>query len=220
MIYLKQEANVEVILIMKYHSVALFLLLPGCVTTQQCHLSPSTQSTSDVARNATGVYVFMIHGLDPLDLADLKGLRQTIASWGYLPPRLVQFYQGKTVVREIVRLQAEQPEARFLIFGYSAGAQTTSWVINQLHDHHGIDVNTVVYAAGITLVDVERSRPAYIGKIIHIRDGGRIIPGMELTGAENYRFTDVKHYGSPTHPNTLTILKDELHRLSSASNVD
>lgn len=191
----------------------LYLLLSmfalGCSTTQHCQLPSSVGGIS----SAPHVYVFMVHGLDPLDVGNLRGLRETIADWGYDTPRLVQFYEGGSVVREIARVKAADPHARILLFGFSAGAITSSWVINRLHHHHGIDVDTVVYSAGITLLDIKYNQPSFVGKIIHIRDGGCLIPGMNLTGAENYRFTDVWHFGSPTHPNTLAILQHELAAL-------
>jgi hypothetical protein len=185
------------------------LLTVGCAITQHCH-RPAEISAPCLAPD---VHIVIIHGLDPLDVGNLRGLRNNIASWGYAYPTLVQFYEGGKAVREIIRLKEANPQAHILLFGFSAGASTSSWVINRLHHHHGIDVDTVVYSAGITLLDVEYNRPSFVGKIIHIRDGGRLIPGMNLTGAENYRFRDVWHFGSPMHPNTLAILQNELATL-------
>ena len=198
---------------MKHGCLLMGLLLAGCASTRHCHYTAADPAVSP----APHVHVFLIHGLDPLDVGNLRGLRDTIAGWGYETPRLVQFFQGGIVIRDIARLKADDPQARILLFGFSAGAATSSWVINRLHHHHGINVDTVVYAAGITLLDIEYNHPPFIGKIIHIRDGAPILHGIQLTGAENYRFTDVWHFGSPTHSNTLAILQHELARLRDLS---
>jgi hypothetical protein len=156
------------------------------------------------------VYLYFVHGLDPFDLADLAGLERHFRDLGYSNTRIFQFYDGDELIEDIYQVKSFKPDARIMILGFSAGTLTTSRVINRLHDQHQIDVDLVVYTAGIALMDTQEVRPKFIGKIIHILDGGVILPGVELTGADNYRFEDVWHFGTPLHPNTLGIIESEL----------
>lgn len=163
------------------------------------------------------VHVYLVHGWDPLDVGRLRKVRAHCEELGYSNVKIVQFYQWSKVVDEICTAKAENPQTKTLLLGYSAGANSVTHMVNQLHDDHQIDVDRVFYLAGIMLIDNPYTRPEYVGKIIHIRDGGFIIPGMNLTGADNYRFTDVWHFGSPTHPSTLGLLERELQSLAEAS---
>lgn len=156
------------------------------------------------------VYLYFVHGLDPFDIANLAGLERHFRDLGYSHTRLLQFYDSDEIIEDICQVKASNPDARIMILGFSAGTLTTSSVINTLHHKHQIDVDLVVYTAGIALMDTEEARPTYIGKIIHILDGGMVLPGVELTGADNYRFEDVWHFGTPSHANTMGIIEAEL----------
>jgi hypothetical protein len=163
------------------------------------------------------VHVYFIHGLDPLDAANLRGVREFCHENGFTRTTLAQFYHGPEVARRICNLKACQPDARVLLFGFSAGTCTTRNIVAMLHNKHGIDVDTVIYTSGITLGNNDYSRPPYVGKVVHILDRGKIAPGTTLNNAENYKYSDVWHFGSPTHPQTLAVLLRELRALADDS---
>lgn len=181
--------------------------LPGKVTSVTTHQAGYATAQDPAKQN---VYLYFIHGLDPFDIADLAGLERHFRDLGYYHTRLLQFYESDEIIEDIRQVKAFNPDARIMILGFSAGTLTTSSVINTLHHKHQIDVDLVVYTAGIALMDTEEARPTYIGKIIHILDGGMVLPGVELTGADNYRFEDVWHFGTPSHANTMGIIEAEL----------
>jgi len=184
--------------------------LNGCrsvtVAIQETFYTPANDPLKDKT------YLYFIHGLDPFDIADLAGLERHFRELGYSHTKLVQFYGGEDVVGDIVQAKANCPDARIMILGFSAGTLTASGVVNTLHDKHQIDVDIVVYTAGIALMDNASTRPSYVGKIIHILDGGVMFPGIELTGADNYRFEDVWHFGTPNHENTVALVEAELKK--------
>jgi hypothetical protein len=169
---------------------------------------------SDTVGHPERVHIFFIHGLDPLDAANLQGVREFCHHHGFWQTTLAQFYHGPEVAQRIRCVKDADPHARILIFGFSAGTCTSRSVVYTLHEKSGIDVDTVIYTSGITLGDNDYSRPDYVGKVIHIRDCGKLLSGVTLSGAENYKYTDVWHFGSPTHPQTLALLLRELHDLS------
>jgi hypothetical protein len=204
----------------------LLCCLPGCLSW--VHPIPEDvhtccyQETSEPALVATvpapcpqsQVHVFFIHGLDPCDLANLRGVREYCHRHGFTNTTLAQFYHGPWVVERIRKIRECDPTAPILIFGFSAGTCTARNTVHVLHKKYGIDVNTVIYTSGITLSDNSYSCPSHIAKVIHIRDCSHL-SGKQLSGAENYKYSDVGHFGTPTHPNTLAVLLDELNSLAA-----
>lgn len=171
-----------------------------------------TARKEPVTSNQSHVYIYFIHGLDPCDYANLRGVEQICHELGYDNTVYVTLHQGDDVVSHVICTKAKDPQARIVIYGYSAGADIARRVTNKLHDRDGIDVDLLFYVSGIILIDTKSARPEYVGKIVHILDGGKIIPGMKLSGADNYRFSDVWHFGTPMHPRTLAILETELEQ--------
>lgn len=169
-----------------------------------------TAKKEPACSNPSHVYIYFIHGLDPCDYANLRGVEAIVHDLGYANTVYVTLHQGEDVVSHVICTKAKDPQARIVIYGYSAGADIARRVTNKLHDRDGIDVDLLFYVSGIILIDTKSARPEYVGKIIHILDGGKIIPGMKLSGADNYRFSDVWHFGTPMHPRTLAILEEEL----------
>lgn len=174
-----------------------------------------TTQKAPVSSNQSHVYIFFIHGLDPCDHANLRGVEQTCRDLGYTNTTYLTLQQGSEAVSHVICTKAKDPQARIVIYGYSAGADVARRVANKLHDREGIDVDLLFYVSGIILIDTKSARPEYVGKIIHILDGGKIIPGMKLSGADNYRFTDIWHFDTPMDPRTLAILEEELHQQSA-----
>jgi hypothetical protein len=199
-----------------YRAVSSILILLGALT-----LSAPVAADDEVTMPVAGcqqsqVHVFIIHGLDPFDYANLRGLRDHCHKQGYLQTTYAQFYHGPWVTDRIRAIKANDPSAKILIFGFSAGTLTARTVTNTLHSKHGIDVDVVVYTSGITMLDREYNRPSFVGKVIHIRDRG-LIGGLELSRAENYKYTDAWHFGTATHERTLAVLDRELNRLAAAT---
>jgi hypothetical protein len=201
-----------------------FFALPGCLSW--VHPIPEDVYTCAYQRasepltitptvcSPSQVHVFFIHGLDPCDLANLRGVREYCHRHGFTNTTLAQFYHGPWVVERIRKIRECDPGAPILIFGFSAGTCTARNTVHVLHKKYGIDVNTVIYTSGITLSDNSYSCPDHIAKVIHIRDCSHI-SGKFLPGAENYKYTDVGHFGTPTHPNTLAVLLEELNALAA-----
>lgn len=196
------------------------LMVTGCTSL----LLPLEGAGTDVSTSAkitfdkedkNNVHIFLVHGWDPLDVGRLSDLQSHCLAQGYIHVKIVQFYEWSRVIEDVCSAKAENPQARVLLLGYSAGANSVSHIVNELHDDFQIDVERVFYLAGIMLIDTAYARPDYVGKIVHIRDGGILIPGMNLTGAENYRFRDVWHFGTPTHAGTYDLLDRELQSLAN-----
>src|SRR5262245_16914359 len=119
---------------MKRHQVWLRLfglvapvgLISGCLGQHHPVAAPPAEPAAIAAplpqACKTHVYVFMVHGLDPFDYADLAGLRAHLNSLGYIKTYHGQLYHAPYFAREMRRLHSEDPDARFALMGFSFGA--------------------------------------------------------------------------------------------------
>jgi hypothetical protein len=161
------------------------------------------------------VYVFFIHGLDPFDCANLTGVRDYLHSMGFRKTYFGQLYHTPYFEKEICRLRQEEPEAEFVLVGFSLGANMVRSMAQHVKDQ-GIDIALLVYLGGNTLEDIPYDRPDNARRIVNILASGCIWNGAWLEGAENLHLTDVYHFGSPTHPQTLELLAREMTEVAAA----
>jgi hypothetical protein len=190
----------------------------GCLTF--CHPVPppakemvaESAALPDGCRNH--VYIFLIHGLDPLDAANISGLNDYLRSLGYIKTYYGQLYHLWYFQKELARIHKEDPEARFVLIGFSFGANLVREVAQEARAEQCV-IDLLVYLGGNTLEDVPYDRPDNVLKLVNILAAGCVWNGAELEGAENLHVTDVFHFGSPTHQQTLEVLRRELPVVAS-----
>jgi hypothetical protein len=185
----------------------------GCLTF--CHpIEPVTVEKAAPCRDLpvgcrNHVYVFFIHGLDPLDFANLEGVRDYVQSLGFIKTYYGQLYHFWYFKKELRRIHDQDPEARFALVGFSFGANMVRDLANAGKEA-GVTIDLLVYLGGNTLENTPPNRPEHVGKIVNILATGWIWNGANLDGAENLEYDDVWHFGSPSHRHTLEILAREL----------
>jgi hypothetical protein len=160
------------------------------------------------------VYVFFVHGLDPLDFADLSGVRDYVQSLGFIKTYYGQLYHRFYFERELRRIHHEDPEARFVLVGFSLGANMVRDLANAVKDD-GVTIDLMVFLGGNTIYNTPDNQPEHVGHIVNILATGCIWNGDTLDRAENYHYSNVWHFGSPTHPHTLEVLARELAVVAS-----
>jgi hypothetical protein len=161
------------------------------------------------------VHIFLVHGMDPLDSANLAGVRDYLHSLGFNQVYYGQLYHTGHFKKEVRRIHREDAEARFALIGFSFGANMVR-NIAQDAKADGIHIDLLVYLGGNTLDNIPHDRPENAGHIVNILAKGCIWNGAQLDGAENINVPDVYHFGSPTHPATLQMLNRELARIAVA----
>jgi hypothetical protein len=161
------------------------------------------------------VHIFLVHGLDPLDSANLSGLCKHMHELGFNNTHYGQLYHAWFLEKEIRRVHHEDAEARFVLIGFSFGANVVRSITQHVKDE-GIRVDLLVYLGGNTLDNVPYDRPDNTGHIVNILASGCIWNGAWLDGATNIHETDVWHFGSPCHPETVEILNEHLLALAAS----
>ena len=155
------------------------------------------------------VHIFLIHGMDPLDLANLAGLTEYIQQLGYIKTHYGQLYHLWEFKKEMRRLHQAEPEARFVLIGFSFGANMVRELANAIKDD-GIVIDLLVYLGGNTLENTPETQPEHVVHVVNILASGCIWNGTTMDRADNRHYTNVWHFGSPTHPQTRELLAREL----------
>jgi hypothetical protein len=189
------------------------LLSSGCMS----YLHPITpppvpflEACHEVPKAARDhVYIFLVHGLDPTNWANMTGLRDYCQSLGFAKTYYGQMYHAFHFEDELERIYHSDPDAHFVLIGFSFGA---NMVRDVAHDagKANIPIDLMIYFGGNTLENTEHDQPSNVGRIINILASGCIWNGAEMDRAENVHVTDVWHFGSPTHKRSLEIVAREL----------
>jgi hypothetical protein len=160
------------------------------------------------------VYLFFVHGMDPFDYANLEGVRDYVQSLGFCKTYYGQLYHTSQFEQVIQRVHREDAEARFVLVGFSFGANMVR-NIAQAVGQDDVWIDLIVYLGGNTLKDEPRDQPDNVGRIVNILAQGCIWNGDTMQRAENIQVKGVWHFGSPTHPYTLELLARELAVVAS-----
>jgi hypothetical protein len=160
------------------------------------------------------VYVFVVNGIDPLDLANLEGVRDYVQGLGFRKTYYGYFYHAPGFAREIRRIHQEDPEARFVLVGFSIGANAVRGIAKTCKQD-GICTDLVVFVDGNTLRDVP-GQEEVAKRVCNVRAGGSVWwKTAELTTAHNFTEPEAPHFGSPTDPGTLGLLAQGLAEVAT-----
>jgi hypothetical protein len=199
----------------------LVLLVPstGCLGPLVNPIGPNAREREHCAHalpqcSRNHVYVFAIHGTDPFDLANLSGVCDHLRAEGYIKTWYGQCYHAYWFAHEIRRLHQEDPDAHYVLIGFSFGANMARDVANSVAKD-GIDIDLLVYMGGNTLKNVPKDRPCNAHRVINILACGCIWNGAVMDNALNIQYDDVYHFGSPAHHVTLQTLDEELERIAA-----
>lgn len=193
-------------------------LSSGCMSFLHPIDSPTkehfTQSACIPLAARNHVHVFFIHGTDPCDWANLSGLRDYVQSLGYIKTHYGQLYHVWQFEEELRQAHKVDPDARFVLVGFSLGANMVRNLARDAGEEH-IPIDLLVYLGGNTLKDCPEDKPENALHIVNILATGCIWNGDHLEGADNLNYGDVWHFGSPSHPKTLEILAEELVKVAA-----
>jgi len=196
-----------------------WLLAAGLVTGSgcMCYLHPIEPAQRDLIEPCRGVpkcardhvYIFFVHGMDPLDCANLTGVRDHVQELGFHKTFYGQLYHGPLFEKEIRRIHQEDPDARFVLVGFSFGANVVR-SLAQTAKADGVTIDLLVYLGGNTLKNEPHDQPENACRIVNILASGCIWNGDTMDRADNIHEPDVWHFGTPTHKATLEKLTQEL----------
>jgi hypothetical protein len=161
------------------------------------------------APSRSRVHIFLLQGLDPLDLANINGLTEYIHQLGYNQTHYGQFFHQWSFRKEMRNIHKEDPEARFVVIGFSLGSFMACELANAVKEEK-LPIDLLIYLGGFILDNSPRTQPDNAARIANILTAGYVLKGPQMDRAENIRCNDVWHFGLPTHPRTRELLAREL----------
>jgi hypothetical protein len=185
----------------------------GCLCfVHSLDLPPKEQAVlgeSIPAPSRSHVHVFLLQGLDPLDLANMNGLTEYIHQLGYTKTHYGQFFHEWSFKKKMCNIHKEDPQARFVVIGFSLGSYMACELVNAAKKDD-LPVDALIYLGGFILDNTPKTQPDNAGYIANILSSGLLIKGPQMDRAENLRYTNVWHFGLPTHPQTRELLARQL----------
>lgn len=161
------------------------------------------------------VHVLFVHGMDPVDCANLSGVRDYVNALGFQKTYYGQLYhvwQFEKLVREV---HQKDFDARFVLVGFSFGANMVRDVALAAGED-GVSIDLIVYLGGNTLKNRPKDQPENVKRIVNILAQGCVWNGDTLDRAENVQVRGCWHFGSPSHPFTLQVLAQDLAEIASS----
>jgi hypothetical protein len=162
------------------------------------------------------VHVFFINGLDPLGSGNFRGVFEQVRQLGFQHVHYGQMYNQPSMKREVIRIHQHDPQAKFVVIGYSFGANLAASLARAVQTD-GVAIDLLVYLAGDTMSNSPKNRPENARRIINITAhgcvfllGGVVWQGEDLDGANNLRLTGAGHGDVPTHERTIQLLVEGL----------
>ncbi len=159
------------------------------------------------------VYLFLINGLDPFQAGDLEGVRNYVHQLGFRKTYLGQMYHQGYFGREMLRLHAEDPDARFIVVGFDRGAETARALAEQMsRSEVPIDALLLLSPNGLEGFTVQAGQ---IPRIVSIApdDPNRDVPLPPF--AESIRLQELSPTQIPGHSVTLDLLTRALTESAS-----
>ena len=167
------------------------------------------------------VYVFLVNGLDPGNICNFRGLYDYVSNLGFANVYFGQLWDGPHFVHNIRQIRCQDPLAKIVLLGYSAGANAVSLMAQSLKKD-GTQIDLLIYLGGDTLCNCKTTRPENACKVINIRAwglvflAGGIINGTDIDGCENYSLGFVRHSCVPSNRPQLELLARELAELAAS----
>jgi hypothetical protein len=132
-----------------------------------------------------------------------------------------QSWQAAAFGEQICDIRRRDPAARFVVVGFSAGANRARDIAQELKGQ-GVRIDVLVYLGADTIENVPASRPDNVGQIVNItghgylpRGGDLFYNGSDIDGAQNQRL-DARHMLLPTRPETVQTLATQLLAVAQA----
>jgi pimeloyl-ACP methyl ester carboxylesterase len=119
------------------------------------------------------VYVFLLRGFDPLDLDRVDDVRTALNAAGFTKVYDGQFYHERFFAEEMRRLSRAEPDARFVVVGFSLGAQAATGLAESV-GKEGIPVAMLASVDPYWWSSAPRRKPANVEQVMHVH-GERLL---------------------------------------------
>jgi hypothetical protein len=154
------------------------------------------------------VYVFLIDGFDPLHCGNLPGVRGCLTGLGFIKTYHGYCYHKGYFLKEMLRIHAESPEARFAVVGFDYGAGPARELAADAVRSE-VPVDLLVYLGGCGLKDLPADE-APAGRVVNLHCDPVFGEPDVVPAAHNQGVGGMNHWAVPTRQEALERLTQEL----------
>jgi hypothetical protein len=133
---------------------------------------------------------------------------------GFCKPKVASHYWRWSYQNDIRCIHRRDPEARFVLVGYSIGGSVVLSMARAL-EKDSIFIDLLVYIDAHSFIHSFKTRPANVGKIVSINSTGWFLPGKCHPGEECHSVDTFFHLAIPHQEKTLHTLARELTELAT-----
>jgi hypothetical protein len=159
----------------------------------------------------------MVNGLTivPHIYGSMNGVGPYVEELGFCAPKVACHYWRWSFQNDIRRIHEQDPEAHFVLVGYSIGGSVVHSMARSL-EKDGIFIDLLVYIDAHTFVNDLDKRPANVGKIVSINSCAWVLRG-KCHACDECHSVDTKfHLAAVQQEKTLVTLAQELTELATA----
>ena len=157
-----------------------------------CPVAPV--SADAAARNAAmpqvsrnHVYIFLVNGECPFDLANLDGVRDALIALGYTKTYRGEWYHTGYFKDEILRLRRQDESARFVVMGVGQGVAAARDLVDAVRPD-GATIDLLVYrGGGGAFTPCPKRRPPNVLRVVHLVPDGADAADVEDGADLRYR---------------------------------
>ncbi len=162
------------------------------------------------------VHIFMVNGLTffPHVLGSMNGVAPYLEQFGFQPPRVASHYWRWQFQDEIRKIHRDDPDASFVLVGYSIGAGVVHAMAEALAAD-GIAIDLMVYIDGHSFGPGFDRRPANVRRVVSINSAALALGGRAHAGEEAHRVNTPSHLAAPHLEETLNVLSEALNDLAA-----
>ncbi len=198
---------------------ALFATLPGCLCCR--HECPSVTAAClekcEICPRACrgNVYVFVVNGFDPFDVAKLGNARTALNRLGFTKVYTGQFYHAGQFADEIKSLAAAEPNARFVVVGVGAGVDAAVSLAESVAEN-GVAIDLLASVDSPFWSSAAGKKPINVQRVLSLHgrtnDWLPFTPGLE----DDISVPDAGWLGVSGHAVTVETLASELASIAGA----
>jgi hypothetical protein len=198
-------------------AAALGVFATGC-DTGHLHAQVLQQPCAPLPCGADHVYVYMVNGLTilPHVFGSMNGVGPHVEEDGFRKPRVASHYWRKAFLKEIRRVRCEDPQARFVLVGYSIGGSVVYGMAQDLQAD-GIFIDLMIYIDAHSFIHDLGCHPQNVGKVVSINSSSLFLPGKCHPGEECYHVDTPRHLAIPHKDETLAIMTEALRQVRAAA---
>lgn len=191
--------------------------LPSCLTVR--HSLPENRKSCDQIETEpdpgqAGVYIFFVNGHDPLGCANLRGVRDYLASLGFVRSYYGEIDHDIWLAEELVCANRDYPGSRFIVVGYEWGADSARRIVNAgLKWGATIDLLLYIEPKG-TIYNLPACDPA-IHRTVIVQNDRWLTKCAPVDNSEVINVSTLTRFGVPTTPEVIDLLTSEAEHLAS-----